>query len=135
MKKWTKNSLVKSLYNYQSNVARLNLLKLKRDTFTTVSAVDNGQERVQTSNKNGEERKMITYVEMGEKIKELEYELKVIDYALEGIREEWRNVIKMKYVEKYTWDQIVDEVSMSKTGCERYKDKGLNAMLSMLNNI
>lgn len=59
-------------------------------------------------------------------------ELKEIDIALEPLNDLQRNIVTMKYIEKYSWDIVADRTGYSESQCKREGKSALTRMADIL---
>jgi DNA-directed RNA polymerase specialized sigma24 family protein len=66
-------------------------------------------------------------LDLEEEIDSLQYYLMRIDLALVELKDEWKQVLQLKYIEGYPWEYVAIKMGQSKATCRRNGDKAVKA--------
>ena len=66
-------------------------------------------------------------LDLEEEIDSLQYYLTRINLIMMDLKEEWRQVLELKYIEGYTWEYVARKTGLSESTCRRYAKDGAKA--------
>ena len=119
----------------QSKINFLNMLKEgreKRDREVGIKSIAYDEIPAKTNKVSSKvEQIAIKNIQMEldleEEIDSLQYYLMRIDLALVELKDEWKQVLQLKYIEGYPWEYVAIKMGQSKATCRRNGDKAVKA--------
>lgn len=71
-------------------------------------------------------------LDLEEEIDSLSYYIKRIDLKLVELKEEWKEVLNLKYIEGYTWEYVAKVSGQSESTCRRQAKEAIKALADKL---
>lgn len=71
-------------------------------------------------------------LDLEEEIDSLQYYLMKIDLSLVELKDEWKQVLELKYIEGYTWKYVARRMGQSESTCRRQADKAIKALADQI---
>ena len=125
------------LYNYKFfDIHIKNLKKMLDDIDKGISLESITYDKVKVSPTNKIQNSVMNKaIDITEAKKEIELEIysekrlkKILDTILNNLSPDIKNIIELKYMNKMSWDNIVDRVYCNKKTAMKYRDIALNSI-------
>ena len=71
-------------------------------------------------------------LDLEEEIDSLQFYLTRINLIMLDLKEEWRQLLELKYIEGYTWEYVSRKTGLSESTCRRYAKDGAKAFANKI---